>query len=60
MSLRGYLGRLRARLAAERLARGAPDLTELALDLGFADHAHFTNAFRREWGVPPSRLRARS
>ncbi len=57
VSLRGYLGRLRARLAAERLSRGAPDLTELALDLGFADHAHFTNAFRREWGVAPSRLR---
>jgi AraC-like DNA-binding protein len=60
ISLRGYLGRLRARLAAERLARGAPDLTELALDLGFADHSHFTNAFRREWGVPPSRLRERT
>ena len=60
VSLRGYLGRLRARLAAERLVRGASDLTELALDLGFADHAHFTNAFRREWGVPPSRLRPRS
>jgi len=57
VSLRAYLGRLRARLAADRLARGAPDLTELALDLGFADHSHFTNAFRREWGMPPSRLR---
>lgn len=58
MSLRGYLGRLRTRLAVDRLARGAPSLTELALDLGFADHSHFTNTFRREWGEPPSRVRA--
>ncbi len=57
LSLRRYLGILRSRLAADRLARGAADLTGLALDLGFADHSHFTNAFRREWGVPPSRLR---
>ena len=57
LGLRHYVSRLRARLAAERLARGARDLTELALELGFWDHSHFTNAFRREWGVPPSRLR---
>jgi len=56
LGLRHYVSRLRARLAAERLARGARDLTDLALELGFWDHSHFTNAFRREWGVPPSRL----
>lgn len=50
-------GRLRARAAAECLARGAQDLTALALDWGYTDHSHFTNAFRREWGVPPSRVR---
>jgi len=58
LSLRRYLNRLRARLAADRLAAGARDLTGLALDSGYADHSHFTNAFRREWGVPPSRFRA--
>ncbi len=58
LSLRSYVGRLRARVAAERLAAGARDLTEIALDLGFADHSHFTNSFRREWGVPPSSFRA--
>lgn len=58
LSLRRYAGRLRARAAAERLARGARDLTELALDFGYADHSHFTNCFRREWGLPPSRFRA--
>lgn len=58
LSLRSYMRRLRARVAAERLAAGARDLTELALDLGYSDHSHFTNSFRREWGVPPSRFRA--
>jgi len=59
LSLRRYLGRLRASIAAHHLARGAPDLTELALELGYTDHSHFTNAFRYEWGVPPSHFRAR-
>jgi len=58
VSMRHYLNRLRGRVAADRLAAGARDLTDLALDLGYTDHSHFTNAFRREWGVPPSRFRA--
>jgi AraC family transcriptional regulator len=57
LSLRAYVGRLRARWAAHRLAHGARDLTALALELGYADHSHFTNAFREEWGLPPSRFR---
>jgi AraC family transcriptional regulator len=57
LPLRRYLDRLRLRLALDRLAAGAPDLTALGLDLGYADHSHFTNAFRREFGHPPSSLR---
>jgi AraC family transcriptional regulator len=59
ISLRRHVQQLRARIAADRLAHDARDLTALALDLGYTDHSHFTNAFRREWGVPPSRFRAR-
>ena len=59
LSLRAYVRRLRARVAAERLAAGASRLTGLALDLGYADHSHFTNSFRREWGVSPSTFRSR-
>src|SRR5262249_49456007 len=51
MSLRRYVNLLRTSVAADRLAAGASDLTELALDLGFSDHSHFTNTFRREWGL---------
>jgi AraC-like DNA-binding protein len=57
LALRQYIRQLRTRLAAEQLRRGHPDLTSLALDLGFCDHSHFTNTFRREWGISPSRLR---
>jgi len=59
MSLRRYVHRLRASMAAERLANGQRDLTDLALELGYSDHSHFTNTFRKEWSIPPSRFRAR-
>ncbi|WP_348652834.1 AraC family transcriptional regulator [Polyangium sp. y55x31] len=50
--------RLSAReILSWRLLGGARDLTALALDLGFADHSHFTNAFRREFGCSPSAVR---
>jgi AraC-like DNA-binding protein len=58
LSLRAYVKRLRARTAAEHLSAGTRDLTALALRLGYADHSHFTNAFRSEWGLPPSAFRA--
>jgi AraC family transcriptional regulator len=53
-----YRRRLRLRQALERLTAGERDLTTLALDLGFSDHSHFTNAFREEFAVPPSAFRA--
>jgi AraC-like DNA-binding protein len=59
VSLRRYLSRLRAGIAAYHLARGASDLTDLALALGYSDHSHFTNAFREEFGMPPSHFRAK-
>ncbi|HEY3121645.1 MAG TPA: AraC family transcriptional regulator [Vicinamibacteria bacterium] len=52
-----YRRRLRLRHALARLADGQRDLTDLALDLGFSDHSHFTNAFREEFDAPPSAFR---
>jgi AraC-like DNA-binding protein len=57
-SLRSYLATARSRAAADAIARGARNLTELALRLGYADHSHFTNAFNKEWGTSPSRFRS--
>ena len=48
---------LRLRNALE-LLRGPSDLTDIALDLGYASHSHFTAAFRRHFGMTPSRYRA--
>ena len=52
-----YLTQLRLRASLERLAEGAEDITAIALELGFSSHSHFTDAFRREFGRPPSEVR---
>ena len=52
-----YLNRLRLQAALDRLADGEENLTVLALDLGYAGHSHLTDAFKREFRVPPSRFR---
>jgi AraC family transcriptional regulator len=57
MPVHRYLTRLRLRASLERLAEGAHDLTELAIELGFSSHSHFTDAFRREFGRSPSEVR---
>jgi AraC family transcriptional regulator len=57
MPIHRYLIRLRLRASLERLADGADDLTELAIELGFSSHSHFTDAFRREFGRTPSEVR---
>lgn len=54
-----YRQRLRLREGLIRLERSAVPLAELACDLGFAHQSHFTEAFRRAYGMPPGRLRQR-
>ena len=54
-----YLTQLRLRASLERLEGGESDITAIALELGFSSHSHFTDAFRREFGHPPSRHRSR-
>ena len=50
-----YHERLRLRAALEPVSAGQ-DLSAVAHDLGFASHSHFTESFRRAFGVPPSRV----
>jgi AraC family transcriptional regulator len=45
--------RLRIDEARRRLAGGGEPILEVALDLGFADQAHFTRTFRRVTGTTP-------
>jgi AraC-like DNA-binding protein len=57
VTIHRYLNRLRLREALDRLLEPATDLTALALDVGFSSHSHFTDAFRREFGLVPSEIR---
>jgi AraC family transcriptional regulator len=52
-----YLNRLRLREALEAIAGGDADLSRLAAGLGFSSHSHFTAAFRKELGIPPSEVK---
>ncbi len=58
LTLHQYRSRLRQRRALQALLDGRPDLTRLALDLGYSSHSHFTQDFRKTFGVPPSRVHA--
>ena len=53
---------LRARLrnAAHRLATSRSPVTEIALDVGFADLSNFIRSFGAEYGVSPRKFRAGS
>jgi AraC family transcriptional regulator len=52
-----YLTRLRLQAALDELARPHRDLWQVAREVGFATHSHFTSAFRRELGCTPSEVR---
>ena len=58
-TLHGYRSALRLRVALDRLDEAEVDLASLALELGYSSHSHFTAAFRKEFGVSPSKVRGR-
>jgi AraC-like DNA-binding protein len=58
-TLSGYQHQIRLRRALERVADPGARLTDLAHELGYASHSHFTFFFRRAFGMTPSAFRAR-
>lgn len=52
-----YLTRLRLNAALDALAQPKDDIWQVARDVGFVAHSHFTAAFRREFGCTPSQAR---
>jgi len=56
-TLHRYRTILRLRMAVDRLREGSTDIAQISLDLGFSSHSHFTAAFRKEFGVSPSKMR---
>jgi AraC-like DNA-binding protein len=59
-TLHGYRNQMRLRTALEQVAAPASDLTDLALDLGYSSHSHFTSAFRKAFGMAPSTFRRKA
>lgn len=57
---RAYLIAARLRAAADRLMETREPVISVALNSGFNDISHFTNSFRRAFGVSPRQLRARA
>lgn len=57
ITINQYLHRLRLSQAIPRLLAGEDDLSKLAFSLGYSSHSHFTNRFRRFFGVTPSAFR---
>lgn len=52
-----YRDQLRLRVALDRILERDVMLAGLALELGYASHSHFTDSFRRVFGIPPSAVR---
>jgi AraC family transcriptional regulator len=53
-----YVLTMRLEEAARQMLATTRPVTDIALQLGFATPSHFSTAFARHFGVPPSRYRA--
>lgn len=53
----GYVRHVRLLRAARKLRMGAVDITDVALAAGYASHAAFGKAFKREFGLSPAEFR---
>lgn len=53
----GYVRRRRAQNAARALSGGTAPISSVALDAGYYDQAHFTRAFKAQFGTTPSEYR---
>src|SRR2546426_142317 len=53
----GLIGHGRFATAVELLEETDSTILDIALDLGYSDHAHFTRAFRSWTGIPPHEFR---
>jgi len=54
VSLHAYQQHVRIRTSLQLLKESRGDLSDMAVQLGFANHSHFTTVFRRHFGMTPS------
>jgi AraC family transcriptional regulator len=59
-SMHAFRTQLRLRSSLGPVCDTHPSLTDIAADLGFSSLSHFSDSFRRVFGLPPSIARARS
>lgn len=59
VSIHQYLIHRRVETAQRMLSESKMTVTQLAHDLGFSSHAHFTTVFRQRTGMTPSMFRQR-
>lgn len=59
LTMHRYVEQLRLRASLEEVGERRGDLLSLALELGFSSHAHFTGAFAKAFGMPPSAVSGR-
>lgn len=52
-----YVRRLRLTRAGQKLRMGAVDIMEIAIAAGYESHAAFSKAFKKQFGISPSRFR---
>jgi len=57
MPVMGYVRSRRLSEAAKRLADGADNILDLALEYGYASHEAFSRAFRSQFGTTPEAVR---
>ena len=58
-SVRRYLTRIRIENACDLLAHSDASITQVALDCGFFDHAHFSRTFKKQMNCTPGQYRQR-
>lgn len=59
MTMHAYRTRQRLGTVVDRLVKGqSKNITELALDTGFASHSHLSRVFQKALGISPSAIRA--
>ncbi len=60
VSIGAYQRRLRAERAAALLSQTRVDISEVALECGFAGHSHLCRVFKAHYGISPSQYRNRN
>lgn len=57
LSIHNFLMQCRLRRSLEFVLESNRSLIDVALDLGFSSHSHFTNSFHKNFGTAPDALR---